>query len=211
MQGAWEKETDRGGGEGEGELFHPLLEREVETQAAAAAALRALAAAEAALAEARRGELAVQQARRVLEEGAAEYAALAASDFSVAVSQQVEQKRLAALAGEVEKRTADALTQVQVQRAKAREAKAAHALAQQLAARLLQRRDAAVLALYVPVRQYLTANTTAAVTFSARDKAAAAQAKRELAAGNLRGVNEDYIRVCVCVCARACVHIYTCD
>ena len=30
------------------------------------------------------------------------------------------------------------------------------------AARLLQRRDAAVLALYVPVRQYLTANTTAA-------------------------------------------------
>ena len=71
----------------------------------------------------------MQQARRGLEEGAAEYAALAASDFSVAVSQQVEHKRLAALAGEVEKRTSDALAQVQVQKAKAREARAAHALA----------------------------------------------------------------------------------
>ena len=54
----------------------------------------ALELALAALAEHKRAELALKNSRREVEEGAAAYAQEAAADFSVAVAQQKELKRL---------------------------------------------------------------------------------------------------------------------
>ena len=63
-------------------------------RASASRAASALARASAELQEHRRQELALKNSVRELEEGAAAYAEFAATDFSVAVTQQNELKRL---------------------------------------------------------------------------------------------------------------------
>ena len=65
-----------------------------------------------------------------------------------------------------------------------------HTQATAQARRLALRRDAGLLGLYVPVRQYLAVYTTRSVTFSAPDKLAAKQAVKDLAVGRFRGPNE---------------------
>ena len=134
--------------------------------------------------------LGVQNARRSVEEGTLAYAHAAATDFSVAVSQQLETKRLDKLEEEAKEQVAAAQALADKRKYAMRGAKLDHLHALERSKRLLLRRDAAVLALYLPVRRYLAAYTTAPVTFSAPNKAAAAQAKKELAAGNARGENE---------------------
>jgi len=76
------------------QLWHPLLAREQEMRLAASLAAQALARAKETLAEARRVQLGCSKAVYEVEEGAKAYAEFAAGDFSVAVSQQHETRRL---------------------------------------------------------------------------------------------------------------------
>lgn len=186
----------RGGGvvaapvEEEEQLWHPVLAREQEARQVASVASQALAHAAETLAHVKRSQLACAKAVREVEEGAKAYAHFAASDFSVAVSQQNEVRRLQTIANEAQEQTNVAQAAVDKLKHDSKLAKktAAEALCQ--AKRLLLRRDLAVLGLYVPVRHYLASHTTKPVTFSAADNAAAAQAKKDQMTGRFRGVNE---------------------
>jgi len=82
-------------------------------RAAASRAASALARASAELQEHRRQELALKNSVRELEEGAAAYAEFAATDFSVAVTQQKELQRLHQLQADVAASVSAALATVE--------------------------------------------------------------------------------------------------